>query len=334
MKFRDNAKLDSSQVDDQRSSGGSDGGLGGLGGLGGGPNRSGLPGGKAGGGLGAIILLLIALFAGKNVLGGGGGGSSDGGIGGVQLPGVESAQSRLQPGPGGNVVDASASTSTCLTGADANARQDCRIVAVVNDVNAFWAAELPRRGVEYRTATTQLFTGNTQTGCGPATSDVGPFYCPADEKAYLDLGFFAEFVTRFGGQDTAFSESYVIAHEYGHHIQNVLGISQKVQEAGNSAGATGDSVRLELQADCFAGVWAYNAANGSDPLIEAITDQDIAEGLDAAAKVGDDYIQKKFQGRVRPEAWTHGSSAQRQKWFTTGYRTGEMTDCDTFSGSI
>ena len=330
MKFRDNANIDSSQVDDQRGSGGGDGGggLGGLGGLGG-SSRSGIPGGKAGGGLGAIILLLIALFAGKGVLGGGGGGG-----GTFQLPGVESAQSQVRPGATGSAIVPSGDISTCKTGADANNRQDCRIVAVVNDVNAFWAAELPRRGVKYTVARTQLFTGDTTTGCGPATAAVGPFYCPADQKAYLDLGFFKEFETKFGGQDTAFSEAYVIAHEYGHHIQNILGISEKVQRSGNAEGPDSDSVKLELQADCFAGVWAFNAAKGTDPIIQEITPTDISEGLDAASKVGDDYIQKRFQGRVTKENWTHGSSAQRQKWFTTGYTTGEVTDCDTFNTPI
>ena len=221
-----------------------------------------------------------------------------------------------------------APTRTCTTGATANSRQDCRIVAVVNDVNAFWAAELPRRGVSYTLARTQLFTGATTTGCGPATADVGPFYCAPDRKAYLDLGFFRVFTTQFGGHDTAFTEAYVIAHEYGHHIQNLLGISERVRPG---VGPSSDSVKLELQADCYAGVWAYTASKGRDPIIQEVTATDIAEGLDAAAKVGDDYIQKRFQGQVTPENWTHGSSAQRQKWFTTGYSTGQVTDCDTFS---
>jgi uncharacterized protein len=321
MKFRDNAKLDSSQVDDQR--GRSSSGGGGLGGLGGGGGRMGIPMGK-GGGLGAIIMVVLALiFGGGKLLGGG---SSDNGY---TLPGVDSGATRAAA-----VDPAMADISTCKTGADANARQDCRILAVVNDVNDFWASELPRRGQEYTTAKTQLFSGGTQTGCGPASSDVGPFYCPVDQKAYLDLGFFSEFETKFGDQDTAFAEAYVIAHEYGHHIQNLLGISEQVQKSGDQQGPDSGSVRLELQADCFAGVWAANATRGPAPLIEALTDQDIADGLDAAARVGDDYIQKTFQGTVNEETWTHGSSAQRQKWFKAGFAQGEVTDCDTFNGGI
>jgi len=326
MKFDDNAKLDTSQIDDQRGRGGG----GGLGGLGGGGGRMGIPMGKAGGGIGGIILVVV-LFLLKSALGG-----SSGSGGAFNLPRLDSSQSQAQTDPNAatDAAPTGGDTATCRTGADANARQDCRIVAVVNDVNAFWASELPRRGVEYRTAKTQLFSSDTQTGCGPATADVGPFYCPNDSKAYLDLGFFQEFETKFGGQDTAFTEAYVIAHEYGHHIQNLLGISEKVQKSGSEQGATSGSVRLELQADCFAGVWAANATKGPNPLIVELTQQDIAEGLDAAAKVGDDYIQKKFQGTVNPETWTHGSSAQRQKWFNTGYSSGEMTDCDTFTGNI
>jgi predicted metalloprotease len=190
-------------------------------------------------------------------------------------------------------------------------------------------------GSRYRSAQTIIFSGSVQTGCGNATTDVGPFYCPADGKAYFDLGFFDELTTRFGAQGGSFAQGYVVAHEYGHHIQNLLGTSDQV---GRETGPESGSVRLELQADCYAGAWAKNAttttgANGR-PLFASITANDIKIALDAAASVGDDRIQSKAQGRVTPENFTHGTSAQRQKWFTTGYQTGDPNKCTTFNGNV
>lgn len=321
MRFNDRRRLDTSQVEDRRGARRSRGG-GGLGGVSGG--RGPIPGGKvgAGGGLGVLGLLIVMLLV--QCMGGGGGG------GAFDLPQIVDA-SLSGATPATPAIEDTALEQTCRTGADANARQDCRVVAVVNDVNAFWAGEFARRGREYRTARTQLFTGGTTTGCGAASSAVGPFYCPPDEKAYIDLGFFEQLRSQFGATGGDFAEAYVIAHEYGHHVQNLLGFSERVQRSGDMQGPESDAVRLELQADCFAGVWAANATSGPDPLIVEITDADIQEGLDAASRVGDDFIQERFQGNVTPETWTHGSSEQRVRWFTTGSRSGEMTDCDTFN---
>ena len=205
------------------------------------------------------------------------------------------------------------------------ARDDCRIVAVINSVQAYWAKTVRN----YEPARTRFFTDSIQTGCGAATSAVGPFYCPRDRYVYIDLGFFKELQSKLGARGGPLAEAYVLAHEYGHHIQNLNGT---LGSANRDTGPQGGQVRLELQADCYAGLWVGHALGTG--FVEDITRQDVADALDAAAAVGDDRIQGRSGGQVRPESWTHGSSEQRKTWFVRGIEGSRPASCDTFSGRV
>ena len=193
---------------------------------------------------------------------------------------------------------------------------------VLDDSQKVWHEKLPG----YRDAKLVLFTDSTRSGCGVGEAAMGPFYCPADEKVYIDLGFFNELDRRFGAPGD-FAQAYVIAHEIGHHVQHQMGTDRKVRQMqqSNPRDANELSVRLELQADCYAGVWANSTGNR-----ELLEEGDIEEGLGAAAAVGDDRIQKQATGRVNPEKWTHGSAQQRSTWFRRGLESGRVEECDTF----
>jgi predicted metalloprotease len=302
MRFRRDAPLDTGQVTDLRGS------------------RMGGPGGVAigGGGLGLVGLVVWLLIS---LLSGGGNGLG-------QLAPLDQ-QTVGQGGQSGPITSPS-DLSSCRTGADANARDDCRIVGVVNSVQKFWGGVFERSNKPYTQVDTVLFSDQTSTGCGTATSQVGPFYCPEDRLVYIDLGFFEDLKSRFGVNVTPFVEAYVIAHEYGHHVQDLLGVLDQIR--GDAQGPESKSVRAELQADCYAGVWAAHAVDTG--LIEQLTQADINSGLAAAAAIGADRLPAETQGQVNPETWTHGSSEQRRRWFSRGYETGKPAECNTFAGSI
>jgi predicted metalloprotease len=289
VNFRNKVRLDPSQIEDRRG------------------RRLGGTGAAVGGGAGIIGLLIVLAVS---FLGGGD-------LDLNALPALEG----VIAGTGGSsdVLD------QCQTGSDADRSEDCRIVGYVNSIQAYWGDTVSG----YQVAPTVFFSGATSTGCGSATADVGPFYCPADGKVYIDLGFFQDLQTRFGAQGGPFAQAYVLAHEYGHRVQDIQGILVRLEQG---EGPQSDSVRSELQADCYAGVWAANAVDTG--FLTALTQADVAQALDAAAAVGDDRIQQEFQGRVDRETWTHGSSAQREEWFRTGYESGSSSACDTFSGRI
>jgi predicted metalloprotease len=255
-----------------------------------------------GGGIGGILIVLVIVLLSSGILSGGSGGSNGSGAGSGQIAGA--------PDPDADLVDF--------------------VGFVVDDVQGYWQKDFASAGRTYQVTKLVLFTEQTVSGCGLASTDTGPFYCPLDRKVFLDLGFLRELSDRFQAPGD-FAEAYVIAHEFGHHVQTLLGTQERVQEERRSHPSEANelSVRMELQADCYAGVWAHSAYD--QQLLES---GDMDEALAAAAAVGDDRIQRSAGRTVDPETWTHGSSAQRSKWLRIGFQTGDPAACDTFGASI
>ncbi len=322
MRFNPKARLDTSRVRDSGRSSGRGGGFGG----GSSGMRIPVPTGAKGGSALGMVLAVVVFLVLTQCTGSGG----LGGLGGSQVPGSPVDLSRVQGDDSGRYDD-------CRTGEDANTSSDCARVAVENSLTDYWSEALPAQsGTDFRPeAVMQTFTGAVETGCGRATSDVGPFYCPVDEGIYLDTTFFREVLEQqLGGPAGDFVEPYVLAHEYGHHLQNVLGTMGRVR---TQQGPESDAVRLELQADCYAGMWAANATgtddSGGEPLIAELSRQDVDQAIAAAKSVGDDRIQDRTTGRVNQREWTHGSAEQRQRWFMVGYTEHSLEACDTFAAS-
>jgi predicted metalloprotease len=288
MPFNNQSRLDPSQIQDRRGRG------------------VGRTVAFGGGGLGLIILVVVILL---------GGNPND------LLNLVETTQ----PASYQNTSNVSDLQTECQTGADANSKEDCQIVGYVNSIQDYWSSEFANNGEQYTNAQTVLYSGSTEGACGYASAATGPFYCPSDQMVYLDLSFFDELKTRFGAEGGPFAEAYVLAHEYGHHVQDLLGTLD--QSGDSSTGAQSMSVFTELQADCLAGVWAHHAAETG--YLTAPTSEEIAQSLDAAAAVGDDRIQQETQGYISPESWTHGSSKQRQAALEDGLQAGDIQSCNT-----
>jgi len=271
--------------------------------------------GVAGGGIGIVGLIAVFLISQAT------GVDVSGLLGGGTGPGA------AQP------LDGSDLSAECTTGAQANESIDCLMVGAATSLDTYWGTEAPALGVaDYRTPDFFLFSGSTDTGCGGATSATGPFYCPPDEALFVDTDFFEQLRSQFGASGGPLAQMYVVGHEWGHHIQELTGAFDRADRRDTGPGS--DTIRLEVQADCYAGAWIGSASTIADAdgttFLEPVTEQQVADALDAAAAVGDDRIQSASGGQVDPDTWTHGSAEQRQKWFETGRSQGP-TACDTFS---
>ena len=295
MRFNPRAEIDQSQIETR------------TGGGGGGLSRLPIPGGGGGRlGLGTIIVIIIVVVV-QQLASNGGGSSSSGGD--------------------------QAATNSCHSGADANGSESCAVDLFTNSVQDFWSKAYPdQTGKAYDEIRTVRFQGSTSSACGQASEDMGPFYCPDDKQVYLDTDFFDDMLTgQLGAEGGTFSIGYVIAHEYGHHIEDQLGLLARMR---TQQGPESDSVRIELMADCLAGVWAKGAQETQDasgvPIISELTEDDVSRAVDAAQAVGDDRIQKRSTGTVDTDSFTHGSAAQRERWFETGLSKGTIKGCNTF----
>jgi predicted metalloprotease len=297
MRFNPKARIDQSQIE-TRSGGG----------LGGGGMRMPIPGG-GGGKIGLGTVVVVVLFV------------------------VLTQCTNLDLGGSGSTGD-SPSANTCQSGADANKSEDCAVDLFTNSVQAYWSKAYPdQTGKQYEEVKTVRFQGSTASGCGQASADMGPFYCPNDKRVYLDTTFFDDMLSgQLGAEGGPFAIGYVIAHEYGHHIEDQLGILAQMKTV---RGPKSDSVRAELMADCLAGAWAAGAQKTTDasgvPIISELTQDDVSRAIDAAQAVGDDRIQKRTSGRVDTDSFTHGTAAQRVRWFNRGMQQGTIKGCDTFS---
>jgi predicted metalloprotease len=303
MELNENADIDTSQIDDRRGSGGGGGGIGGL------------PIPIGGGGIvGVVIFLVLAVaggYFGVNTLGGDGG---------------------EQTGDNTSLQQECANKQTALD------RLDCRNTLYVNSIQDYWERATPQYfGREYQPAKTVFFSQQVRTACGAADSGVGPFYCPADDQVYIDLTFY-EVLAKQLDAPGQFAQPYVLAHEYGHRMQDLVGTEAKMRKAQQGAGKEEQnllSVKLELQADCYAGTWAKAAtdtkSDNGQQIFKSLTAQDINEGIDTAGKIGDDVLQKRSGNPVNPTEFTHGTAADRQKWFSIGYKSGSPDSCDTFA---
>jgi predicted metalloprotease len=304
MELNENADVDTSQVEDQRGSGG--GGGGGFGGL---------PIPLGGGGLVGLIITVVLLAV--------------GGYFGVNQLGGDS---------GSGQADNTNIQQQCSNKSTATDQLACRNVLYINSIQAYWKDATPQYfNQPYTQSKTVIFTTRVNTGCGAADSGVGPFYCPSDDKVYIDLAFYDVLAKQLGAPGE-FAQPYVLAHEYGHHIQDISGTEAKMrraQQGASSAQKNALSVRLELQADCYAGVWARHAtetkSSNGQPIFKSLTAEDVQQGIDTAGKIGDDVLQKRSGNPVNPNEFTHGTAAQRQQWFSTGYNSGTPDNCDTFS---
>lgn len=273
---------------------------------GGGGGGGGFPVGP-GMGIGGLIVLVLSLIFGGDIL--------DGGDGGGSVPPQPTTTQ------GGDVA----------VNETAEERELTQFISfVLDDAQNVWAQELPKIGAQYRDARLVLFRRVVRSGCGVAQAAMGPFYCPLDEKVYIDLGFYDELRKRFAAPGD-FAQAYVLAHEVGHHVQNVMGTAGRVREMQERRPDVANdlSVRMELQADCYAGVWGRSAQQR-----QKLDPGDVEEGLAAAAAVGDDRIQEMSTGQIRPESFTHGSSEQRKRWFMRGFESGDARNCDSFAGGI